>query len=463
MSTATNSINIEEVIFYIDLTTEIIKKKTLIRIIHDFIKNKKKISDSSFGIVLFQEEDNPVWLYDEKDANLITKIIDEKWDNRPKNQSYIENGLFEILSYIFRKSREIEKNYRILVVSDTASTRSEEYHNALYDLIVKSKKFSTIIDIIRINTQSDYVDEVKLKVISSETQGGMFICNDVNQFEDIISSLIKSKKEFNIIQPTDESREYLEEDKDFYERLAVDLISLDPDDEEICDICQFELCPICSAYSDEIHKCYNCGTRFHSCCISKYSITNNIGYKHIFRCPKCQNLLKLDEEYVNLVFEEEFEGQAGLETKYGPKEEVYQSEQEQYEPEAPIEQIDEVVEASEHEIQDYEIDEHFEQEQIIEETSVEVKMVPVPPPPKSPAVKKVRIGGYFGQEIEVSKIKKNSKPIKVIESTTTTLEQNVSITKLRPPKKRSSVKFCKICGASVQHVVNCPNCGAKID
>jgi hypothetical protein len=432
----------------------------LIRIIRDFIKNKKNISDSSFGIVLFQKEDNPVWLYDEKDANLITNIIDEKWDSRPKNQSYIENGLFEILSYIFKKSRQVSRIYRVIVVSDTASTRSEEYHNALYDLIVKSKKFSTVIDIIRISEQSDYIDEVKLKVISSETQGGMFISNDINQFEDIISSLIKSKKEFNIIQPTDESLQYLEEDKDFYERLAVDLISLDPDDEEICDICQFELCPVCSAYSDEIHKCYNCGTRFHSCCVSKYSITNNIGYKHIFRCPKCQNLLKIDEEYVNLVFEEEYEGQVGLETQYSPKEEDYQPEQTQYEPEAPIEQIDDEIEASEHEIQEYEIDEHFEREKIIEETSVKVKRVP--PPPKSPAVKKVRIGGYFGQEVEVSKLKKNAKPIKVIESATT-IEQKVSITKLRPPKKRSSVKFCKICGASVKHVVNCPNCGAKIE
>ncbi|TFG02786.1 MAG: hypothetical protein EU542_04140 [Promethearchaeota archaeon] len=459
MTAESNLIGMEELIFFIDLTTDFIKKKKLMNQIQNFIENKNKINNSSFGIVIFQEDDNPVWLYEQGDAHSIVNIIDEKYDSRPKNQSYIENGLFEILSYIFKKSREVDHVYRVIVLSDTPSTRSEEYHNALYDLIVKSKKFSTVIDIIRITEESDYIDEVKLKVISSETQGGMFICNDIKQFEDILSSLIKSKKEFNIIQPNEEDLQFLDDDKEFYERLAVDLISLDPNDEEICDICQFELCPLCGAYSDEIHKCFNCGTRFHSCCISKYAITNNIGFKHILRCPKCQSLLKIDEEYVDLVFEEEFEGREPIVPIETTEEHVQRPEESQIEPELESyqeneefieEQYDQTFESSAKQRQ---------KEQISEDLNIQLESIL--PPPAPPKVKKIRIGGYFGQEIDITQIKKKKGPIKVVE--TRTIEDNISITKLKPPKKRASLRFCKICGCSVKHSIYCPNCGAKIE
>ena len=38
-----------------------------------------------------------------------------------------------------------------------------------------------------------------------------------------------------------------------------------------------------------------------------YSISNNIGFKfkHLFRCVQCDTLLKLDEEYVELIYREE--------------------------------------------------------------------------------------------------------------------------------------------------------------
>ena len=40
------------------------------------------------------------------------------------------------------------------------------------------------------------------------------------------------------------------------------------------------------------------GKQFHECCAAMYSWKKNIGFKHIFRCPKCHTLLKLDEEVV---------------------------------------------------------------------------------------------------------------------------------------------------------------------
>ena len=481
MTVPGNSTNLEEIIFCIDLTTDFVDKETLNGTIQEFIEDKLTISDSSFGIVIFQEEDNPVSLYDEKDSNSIIKIIDDKWDTRPKSLSYIENALFEILSYIFRKSRETKKVYRVIVISDTPSIRPEDYHNALYDLIIKSKNldFLTIIDVIRLGERSNYVDEVKIKVITSETQGGTFLCSDMLQFKDVLSSLIKSKREFNIVRPEEGQKQYLEEDKTFYERLAVDLISLSAEDEELCSICSLEVCPVCGAFSDEIKKCYNCGSKFHGCEIAKYAISNNFGYKHIFRCPQCETLLKLDEEYVDLVYEEEFVEPQILEVQEKPIVESHEIEQVTQELEQVSEEIEEEIYEVEEEqyveettYQEYEVEELYEQEEVIEEKFEKIEVIPStptppqlktkPPPPSPPKLKKVRVGGYFGQEIIVDeKLKTSRLKIKELPDTQI-LEEKKSITELKPPKKRTAIKMCVICGCTVSNVINCPNCGAKI-
>ncbi|MFX1393413.1 MAG: hypothetical protein ACFFAH_07550 [Promethearchaeota archaeon] len=480
MNEETGATNNEEFILYLDLTTDYVDKEFLSKIIKTLIKNKSEYSsDSSYGIVIFQEEDNPITLYDRKDAKSIIKIIEDKWETRPKNHSYIENGLFEILSYIFRKSREIKKIFRVIVISDTPSKRSDEYHQAVYDLIIKSKKFLTFIDIIRVGEADYYDDDVKIKVITSETHGGTFYCNH-NQFSDVLSSLIKNKQEFNIIRPEEE--QVLEEDKTFYERLAVDLISLDTDDEETCSICQFELCPICGAYSDEIHKCYNCSAKFHGCCIAHYSISNNIGFKYIFRCPQCQNLLKIDEDYVDLIYEEEFEEKRiKIEKQMIEKDSIEEkiTEEEIIEQKILIEEIEEEEVESEElleEVVEYEVNHIKEDQQPVQEvyqqkkpikdkvgqslSELKLNLQQIPPPPP---LKKVKIGGFFGREIEIGQElkEKAKKPIKILEPQY--VEKKKSITELKPPKKRASFKFCKICGFSAKNTVICPNCGANID
>lgn len=476
-----NSITSEEIIFYIDLTSDFITKKTLRNTIKEFIEDKLSLGNASFGIVLFQEEDNPISLYNNMELESILKIIDDKWETRPKNQSYIENGLFEILSYIFRKSRQAKKVYRVIVISDTPSIKPEEYHNALYDLIIKSKNldFLTIIDIIRIGINTQYEDDVKIKVITSETQGGLFLCSDIKQFKDVLNSLIKSKREFNIIKPNEAQKQYLKEDKIFYEKLAVDLISLSPEDEEDCSICQLELCPICGAYSDEINKCYNCGSKFHGCCSSRYAIMNNFGYNHIFRCPQCETLLKLDEDYVNLIYDEEFKIVKSQEFQEIPETsqiETQEIEEWNYKTEEIFQE--DIEKMSEPEIkEDIEetIEDKFEKIEIISSTptppSLKTEKPPTPPPllkvikppPNPPKIKKVRVGGYFGQEIVVDEKLKNNK-LKIREfPETRKVEAKKSITQLRPPKKKTTIKFCKICGCSVTNVISCPNCGANID
>ncbi|MFW9782395.1 MAG: hypothetical protein ACFFFB_08950 [Candidatus Heimdallarchaeota archaeon] len=432
------AINSEEFIFYIDLLSDFLKKKALTKAISAFIKDKEKFNSlSSYGAILFQEKGAPVTIYNQKEVESLVKTIEEYWDTRETKMSYLENGLFEILSYIFRKIKTARKNYRVIIVSDTPSSLSEEYHNALYDLLLKARKFDTFIDIIRLGDQKFYDDDVKLKVIVSETHGGVFYCNDTKLFQNILGSLIQSKTEFNVIH-SNESEQILKEDKLFYEKLAVDLISLGSDELEKCDICERELCPICEAHSDEIHKCYNCNAKYHACCGAEYSIANNIGFKHLFRCVKCDTLLKLDEDFVNLVYQEN-----------------------QVE---DIEQIAEVyLDTKEPFIEEVQSEDELNNEMGIEEIIPETE----------PNYKKVRVGGFFGPEITIET--RNNDRAKVLEpmtnsvindsedfETSALVQEKISITSLRPPK-RKTINLCRICGTTLRNTSICPNCGAIVD
>ncbi len=420
------SVNSEEFIFYLDLSKDFIKKKNLLKSITGFEKEKEKFhSVSTYGLIMFQKKENLITIYDQPDTELITKVINDKWESRENDTSFLENGLFEALAYIFTKSKEKRKNYRVIVFSDTPSGLPEEYHHALYDLLLKAKFFDTFIDIIRVGDAKFFTDDVKLKVMTSETQGGVFYCNDPKLLPDILNSLLQNKTEFSVILP-EEDDQFLDEDKLFYEKLAVDLITLDPEDEELCTICNQELCPICEAHSDEIHKCYNCDAKYHLCCAAKYSITNNIGFKHIFRCIKCDTLLKLDEEFVELIFQED-------------NEEVFEE----------LEFEDEVLELENEIVEDVEEFEGFNNPITQQETEYSTESTePV-------IIKKVKIGGYFGHEIEI-KTTLNSNEIPQ------SSKEPISITSLRPPKKKT-IKLCQICGATVRNRGACPICGAKVD
>jgi len=450
------SVNSEEFIFYFDLTTDFLKKKSLSKSISSFIKDKEKFNTlCSYGILLFQEDDNPITVYDAKDFGALSDVIDEKWETRETEKSLFENGLFEILAYIFRKSREARKNYRVIIISDTPSLLSEDYHNALYDLLIKAKKFDAFIDIIRLGDQKFYIDDVKLKVVASETHGGVFYCTEAKLFLNILSSLIQSKSEFIVVQP-EEDDQIFEEDKIFYEKLAVDLISLDSDEEEKCDICERELCPICDAHSDEVHKCFNCNAKYHACCAANYAIANPIGFNHLFRCVQCDTLLKLDEEYVEMIYREEHEEEFGAELM-----------------ELGI--TDEIIEEEQIEEQSFEEDEELV---IGKEIFGPEKLRPPPnlakppprlvkPQPNLTPTKKVKVGGYFGTEITIKTNGLNNNLVPSATETivsdsegTTQVKEKISITMLKPPRK-STIKFCEICGFTLKATSLCPKCGFK--
>ncbi|MFX1288420.1 MAG: hypothetical protein ACFFFY_07650 [Promethearchaeota archaeon] len=300
----------EDIFFYLDLTKNILKKKEVIKAIRYYISERNKTNiKGHYGLLIFQDEGNPIFITNKKDSDIIENAIEENWKTRPKKQSFFENGLFYIFSYIAETVRKKARHNRIIVITDTPSDLSEDYTEALFGLVSKIKIIPTFIDIIRVSEREErfFRDDVKLNILSSDTKGGMFYLSEKKDFFTIIKSLTKSKEILNLFEQTSNKFQIKKEDYDFYSRLAKNLIPAHPDDVGLkCHLCQEEVCPCCADINDTLQLCENCKSAFHICCITNYAIQNNIGIPHLFRCPnpKCQILLKIDQGKIVAPYEE---------------------------------------------------------------------------------------------------------------------------------------------------------------
>jgi len=256
----------EDIYFYLDLTKNYLRKKDIVKIIENYIKEKNQVNpNSAYTLLLFLEDGTPIFVNDENNCEKLLNTISENWENRSQKASYFENGLFYISSHIADTIRKKSKNNRVIIISDTPSDLSEDYVDALLELVSKIKYFPTFIDIIRISPKNMrfFKDDVKLNLLASETQGSIL------------------------------------EDYLFYSKLAKKLKDPEENDEELkCYFCKDEFCPVCADLNDKIKICKDCNSGFHECCIINYALGHNIGIPHIFRCPNCDTLLQIDQNAI---------------------------------------------------------------------------------------------------------------------------------------------------------------------
>jgi len=415
----------EDCYIYLDLTKEILKKKDLIKHIKFYIEEKNKINiKGHYGVLLFQEEGNPVFITDKKDSSVITKAIEENWKSRAKTTSYFENGLFYVFGYIAETVRKKSKFNRVLVITDTPSDLNEEYQEALFNLVTKIKHFPTFIDIIRLSEEKTrfHKDDVKLNILASDTKGGIFYVKDKKEFSSILKKLIKSKQMVSLFADRPDEMKISSEDYAFYNNLAKNLIKGETQQKLDCDICHKEVCPVCTDDADIPMICNDCKTAYHLCCITDHTINHNIGIPHIFRCPKCDVLLKIDQ---NLI--------VGTEDPDIVSVEEYISE------ETPeIENVDEVQPPT-------------SDASGITSTHQPMTQSESPATESSSSdgeLKTIRVGGFFGKVYTVKKVggklvyNRNSVPGK---------EQKLKIT------------ICPECGENIPSESSfCPKCGSKI-
>jgi hypothetical protein len=370
---------------------------------------------------------------------------------------------------------------------------------ALFDLLEKVKILPTFVDIVRVGAAKFYADDVKLKIITSDTGGGMFYAESADYLAGVLDTLTKDKQTQNVLTSA-EMKELMPEDKAFYEKPASDLITPEPGENPTCTICNMPVCPVCLDKDDTPYKCFNCGSGFHDCCAANYSAMKNIGFIHIFRCPTCETLLKLDEDFVN----EAVQDKEQLKVLYEDVETIEKEREEL--PEAPVTPAPEDLtpipagaDYMEEEQKDLIVIPNIEGEDLQEiplaeaissETEKEALFKPTIPEETiatpSPPTKVIRPQGFFGPTIEVpqepEKQEKAEKP-DAMEMTQEPVEETqywspseagaevgvesepkiTSITQLRPPKKKPQLRFCKICGAPIKGRQKiCLACGAPV-
>jgi hypothetical protein len=452
----------EDVYFYLDLTKDLLKKKELVKVIKYYIEEKNKVNISGhYSLLIFQEEGNPIFITDKKDSGIIVKSLDENWKFRPKKQSFFENGLFYIFSYIAETVRKKSKFNRIIIITDTPSDLSEGYQEALFNLVSKIKNFPTFIDVIRISDSSErfFSDDVKLNMLASDTKGGIFYLKDKKELAETFKKLVKTKQFTSTFVNQPDRIKISKDDYYFYNQLAKPLKKLEGTMEKlVCHFCKEEVCPICTDVHDIPLHCEDCNTNFHNCCITNYTINHNIGIPNILRCPgpSCDVLLKIDE--------------------------------------------DEIIEVS-GEVEVSSVKEFMAKEVLHEIPKNLPKVQPLPQPSSSVDIRKadetdliksnsdglveeepvktIRIGGFFGKSYTVKKVgdkivyEKITRKTTFTPNSTTKKDENKKIQVTNQPnnqklertrKKEISFVICQHCGKQLDpnQQIKCPNCGHKI-
>ena len=438
----------EDVYFYLDLTKDILKKKEIIKTIKFYIEEKNKVNiKGHYSLLIFQEEGNPIFITHKKDSNIIAKSIEENWKLRTKQQSFFENGLFYIFSFIAETVRKKSKFNRIILITDTPSDLSEGYQEALFNLVSKIKNFPTFIDVIRVSDKDErfFSDDVKLNMLASDTKGGIFYIKDKKEFLNVIKKLVRTKQFVSTFESQPDRIKISKDDYAFYNNLAKSLKKPESADGLTCHFCNEEICPVCTDIYDIPLLCEDCNTSFHNCCITNFTLTSHIGIPNIFRCPndKCDVLLKLEEEEV-----EEISGEVEVDFEEVSVEK------------GVVGKIPENI---------------SEQLKSSMSTSIEKESEYGPPDVgdygEGEYIKTIRIGGFFGKVYHV--IKKDNKIVYSRSSTTTfkpkapknqTGSKTVLQTTNEKRKKKPSFVICQQCGSQINTASQnkCQTCGYKI-
>jgi len=437
----------EDIFFYLDLTKDILKKKEVIKAIKYYIAEKNKINiKGHYGLLIFQEEGNPIFITDKKDSSVIENAIEENWKSRPKNESFFENGLFYIFSYIAETIKKKSRQNRIIIITDTPSDLSEDYTEALFGLVSKIKIIPTFIDIIRVSEKEErfFKDDVKLNILASDTNGGIFYLSDKKDFMSIIKKLANSKQIVNLFGERMEKIKIHKEDYDFYSHLAKSLKPSETDDVGLkCHLCQEEICPCCANINDTLQLCEGCGAAFHNCCVTNYTIQNNIGIPHIFRCPKCDILLKIRQDEIVAPFEDKAE----------TVDEYLESEEESMSVD-----VDEDTIISEHE--SIAVDDSS----INDEKSHDTANMELP----KQDTQTIRLGGFFGKTYTIKKEgdKLVYEKVTILNNIKESLEIDVDKVNSTTPFNLKKPEIPKFWSPSEKiktpTFINCPGCGTQL-
>ncbi|MBN1800901.1 MAG: hypothetical protein JW891_05300 [Candidatus Lokiarchaeota archaeon] len=293
--------------------------------LEDFCAKKKELDRSDrFNVVLFQE-DGPNYLQDFT-LNPDNVLIALKSLEPMIVKANVSGGIMVAVTFIIDVYKKIpDKCFRIIVLTDDSTHEIPDiYVPVLENIIDKVKDMPLFLDVVRIQNKNSNKDG-KLLDLARMTRGTMHEVNNLTELTRVFDILHhkKSFSSYSLINDGYET-EIPYENFAFYRNLAENPIELR----------QKETCSVCFK-KDKNHlvKCPSCETIAHKSCWSQWARTSNIGIFNVFRCHNCFLLIKIEEEFVQMVLSgampsiEEVEIEVvdlheyeeSLETKEGPK------------------------------------------------------------------------------------------------------------------------------------------------
>lgn len=277
----------EDTLILNGLTPDITRMEEVYETIEDFLTRKKKEDPTDrFNIILFQNS-GPNYLNDFtlNPENIILALKSLEPMLIDANVAY---GIFIAATFIIDVFKRItHKAFRLIILKDSGTAKvPPHYVPVLENLLEKVKGMPFYIDIVQIALKSPDKDENLVK-LAKFTGGDIY---SIKKIKDLRKSI--SIKHDISQERYDELKLIPEGNRLFFINLAEYPINFK----------RVEKCSICFQRDDEgLVKCPNCEVVSHKSCLAQWSESSNIGIKNVFRCHNCYNLLKLDEEYINLV------------------------------------------------------------------------------------------------------------------------------------------------------------------
>ena len=301
----------EEIVFCVSVHDDkIVSKKQIMKQILHLIKVRKNHHlRSDYGVVLFDECHNPVFLTRlTEDVHEIEHLLKDEGE-LTCDEHPLDHGIMVGLHYLidaFKTSGN--RLYRMILVTDVYRHGITSIEKGMLDLLEIVRFFPLSVDIIRLGKES-YTDQHRLQLISLTTHGRLIYAEDAKVFKKAFDRIVESNDAtpasvFNegipgVAPPSTIPEAY----KSFFEEIAtlVDEIRIHGDGKDYhCGLCRNSIVPDPKSLS---FVCPGCNTSFHEQCFIDFFAQHNVGFIHVGRCFECDLLLQIDEDKIRNAFD----------------------------------------------------------------------------------------------------------------------------------------------------------------
>ncbi|MFX1280055.1 MAG: hypothetical protein ACFFA3_11600 [Promethearchaeota archaeon] len=279
----------EDCLIFYGFSPETKRFRKVFNQISNFVKNKIEIDPSGrFNFILYLES-GPNYL-DQFTLNSEHLLKTLKLLSNDIVKVNTAQGILFGLSLLIENFKKTSKRlFRLLVILDTSASNIPPNEFSLIEKLINDFRiFPFYIDIISLETQNNEELEL-LKKIANSCNGELYQIKNVDDLDPLLTTLVKKKFDMEYLYSRYILNRHHGETQTVYQSIADRLDAFQGQ----------AICSICSQKDNKgIMQCPSCGILAHKKCWALWAINLNRVMPHIFRCPNCFYLLKLDEDFV---------------------------------------------------------------------------------------------------------------------------------------------------------------------